>query len=87
MIQPSAGHHSDRKVDADIIGVIPEPMEDMVMESSGTRGPRSERDHIFPFTWINMVRMQNMLPMDLMLQLERKFTNAREKHDLREDMG
>tara|TARA_B100002049_G_C16040816_1_gene358846 strand:+ start:574 stop:807 length:234 start_codon:yes stop_codon:yes gene_type:complete len=77
VIQPSAGHHSDRKVDAEILGVIPEPMEDMVMESSGTRGPRSGRDHVFPFSWIIMIYMGSMLSMGLMLQLEWKFTNAR----------
>ena len=86
MIQPSAGNHRDRKVAADILGGIPEPMESMVMESHGPKGPRSERNHAFPFTWMDMVHMQNMLSMDFMLQLERKLTNACEKHDLRADM-
>ena len=31
--------------------------------------------------------MQNMLSMDLMVKLEWKLSNAREKHDLRADMG
>lgn len=67
MIQPSAGNHRDRKVAADILGGIPEPMESMVMESHGPKGPRSERNHAFPFTWMIMVHMQNLLFMDLMV--------------------
>ena len=39
-------------VAADILGGIPEPMESMVMESHGPKGPRSERNHAFPLTWI-----------------------------------
>ena len=87
MIQPSAGNHRDRKVAADILGGIPDPMESMVMDSHGPKGPRSERNHAFPFTWIVMVHMQNMLFMDIMLKLEWKLTNAGEKHDLRANMG
>ena len=66
MIQPSAGNHRDRQVAADILGGIPEPMEDMVIESHVSKGPRSERNHVFHLTWIIMVHMQNMLSMDLM---------------------
>ena len=87
MIQPSAGNHRDRKVVADILGGIPEPMEDMVVESHGPKGPRSELNHVFPFSWMIMVHMQNMLSMDFMFKLEWKLTNAGEKHDLRADMG
>ena len=87
MIQPSAGNHRDQKLVADILGVIPEPMEDRAVGSHGPKGPRDERNHVYPFTLMLMVHMQNILSMDLMDQLEWKLTNAGEKHDFRANMG
>lgn len=76
MILPPADNHRDRKVAADILGGIPEPMEDMVMGSHGTKEPRSDWNRIFGFTWTPKGLMQNMVFMGIMLQLEWMFTNG-----------